>query len=229
MVNVWARHARVGVVVAIVIAVSTAPPVSAQTVRAHRSVNPRSFEIKGVRLGMTAPEVLSRLTALVADNPNSQAIPNPIPCESDIVQRMRTGKDVRWACTTTIALNGDKYQLGVTFIEDFPSNPGVSRAYDIMYYGEQMNTLADQRAFFSAALSKYGAPSYQQPDTLMAFYCPATAARPWCSNYDTGQYASPDLWLTGNRAELMDWRYRDQRQKAIDTAVRNTRTHTDSL
>jgi hypothetical protein len=192
-------------------------------------------DIKGFALQMTPEQVQDRMAALKAQDPQAEISGGHADCESEALARLR-GQSPQPTCQSTLLIYTSDYSLHVDFIEDFPSHPGVSRAYTIQLLQSNLNTTADQRAFRDLVLSKYGRPSYVDNSGMEMWYCPVTSARPHCSqswnNFGDEPNAFPDLWVVvGNpsHVQLSDWRYHSIRQRAIGKAIEQSNTHRTTL
>lgn len=166
-----------------IVALTTSVAVADTLIDGHRSVDPATFDIKNIKLGMSSDQVASIYLGLSDDQTNiNKPDLTKDHCTNEKIAALRANEFPNTRernCVTFMGLGGDNYSLSVSFVEDWPAHPGVTRATNITYFPYGLKTQADVKAFRDAVLSKYGAPTYRDGGTML--YCPITKTHPKCA------------------------------------------------
>ncbi len=108
--------------------------------------NPYTFDIVGLRLGMTAQQASTALHAKVPQ----VTILAPAHGAPQFTPTARF--------TGNLTANGPKFSVLMTFTETYPFDPQRPEQLTGIFYTASLTTVADQENFEQAVLSKYGPP-----------------------------------------------------------------------
>ncbi|MBD5657622.1 MAG: hypothetical protein IAI50_20955 [Candidatus Eremiobacteraeota bacterium] len=140
---------------ALLLAVVTLVPASATPVAEMR--------VAGVGLYMTPSEVTAALSPKFL-----QIHETYVGCATSHMVAMRSGSHAEPGnCLAEILATREHTSVYVVFVEDYPANPGVMRAFSIRFYTQAVVTDADASKFNALALRRFGPP---------------TSGRYWCGN-----------------------------------------------
>ena len=129
--------------------------------------DPYTFDIVGLKLGMTAQQAAAAVVARVP-----QATKTPF--ERGTPQFTPTAR-----FTSGFSVNGPKFTVLLTFVESYPFDPQKPEQLSAVFYTANTPAAADRAQFEQAALTKYGTP---------ASYTKGVAAT-WCNQ---GQVVGPN-------------------------------------
>ena len=132
--------------------------------------DPSTFDIVGLKLGMTARQASAAVSARVPQATKTEFQPGA-------PQFTPTAK-----FTSGFSVNGPKFSVLLVFTETYPYDPQRPEQLSGIFYTAKTPTEADRAQFEQAALAKYGTP---------ASYTKGVGAR-WC---DVGQVTGPNAVL----------------------------------
>ncbi len=151
--------------------------------------DPYTFDIVGLKLGMTAQQAAAAVSARVPQATKTELQPGA-------PQFTPNAK-----FTSGFSVNGPKFSVLLVFTETYPFDPQRPEQLSSIFYTAKTPTDADRTQFEQAALAKYGTP---------ASYTKGVGAR-WCElGQVTGPNAvvcadnTPNLVLRGNELILGD-------------------------
>lgn len=201
-------------------------------VNGHRSVDPATFNLKSIKLGMSPAQVEKAFDELVSDQMNvTRSEPTTQQCTQEHLQSLRAhdfDPPKVQSCVYLEEIQGSSYDLRVDFIEDWPKHPGEMRVYNVEYQQLGNQTDADRTAFAEAVEKRYGKPTF--PGST-SFYCPITPARLECRVNDIKTIlmkAAPvarGLVVNSSQIFLYDNEYATARRLAQEKSVDELRTN----
>jgi hypothetical protein len=151
--------------------------------------DPYTFDIVGLKLGMTAKEASTAISSRVPQVSKAGSEPG----DAQFTPKARY--------TQAFSASGPQFKVLVTFTESYPFNPQRPEQLTSVFYTAIASTVADRDRFEQAVLTKYGQP---------VRYAKGVSAS-WCSTgtlNSSGVYIcapnSPNLLLKGSELVLGD-------------------------
>ncbi len=151
--------------------------------------DPYTFDIVGLKLGMTAKEASAAISSRVPQVSKA----GPEPGDARFTPKARY--------TQAFSANGPQFKVLVTFTESYPFNPQRPEQLTGIFYTAITPTVADRDRFEQAVLTKYGEPVRYSKGVSAAWCNVGTLNSP-------GVYIcapnSPNLLLKGSELILGD-------------------------